>query len=164
MKYNESALVNQLTRHEGVRLFVYKDHLGIDTIGIGRNLEGRGITIAELAYMGYESIDDVYDHGISLDVAEHLLVNDIQIVETELARAHPCIHNLDDVRQRVVIDMAFNLGVPRLLKFKNMWGAIHAKDYVVAAEEMLDSKWANQVQYRARTLAEMMRTGVDYNG
>ena len=55
--------------------------------------------------------------------------------------------------------MAFNLGVPRLCKFKNMWAAIHEKDFDTAAEEMLDSRWAEQVKGRATELAEMMKTG-----
>jgi len=57
MKYNAENFVNKLIAHEGLSLQVYKDTLGIDTIGIGRNLEDRGITKEELDWMDIPSID-----------------------------------------------------------------------------------------------------------
>jgi len=71
------------------------------------------------------------------------------------------VNDLDAVRQRVVIDMAFNIGVPRLTGFKKMWAAIHCGDYEEAALEMMDSKWARQVGRRAKRLSLMMKTGVE---
>ena len=59
--------------------------------------------------------------------------------------------------------MSFNLGVPRLKRFMNMWAAIHRRDYNAAADEMLDSKWAEQVKGRATRLSNIMRTG-ELNG
>jgi len=73
----------------------------------------------------------------------------------------PIVSDLDAVRQRVVIDMAFNIGVPRLTGFKKMWAAIHCGDYEEAALEMMDSKWARQVGRRAERLSDMMRKGTD---
>ena len=140
MKYNREALVDQLIKHEGLELKVYKDSVGIETIGIGRNLVDRGITEEE---------------------ARYLCQNDIDIVEQELSRNFPVVTYLDDVRQRVLLDMAFNLGIPRLSKFKNMWAAIHCGDYATAATEMLDSKWARQVKGRAKKLSQMMETGTE---
>jgi len=159
MKYNREDLVNKLIKHEGLRLQVYKDTLGIDTIGIGRNLEDRGITEEELDWMDIPSVDTVYEHGITEADAMYLAQNDVQIVEQELLRAHPCVENLDAVRQLVLIDMAFNLGVPRLCKFKKMWAAVHAKQFDVAAKEMLDSRWATQVKSRSTKLAHAMHHG-----
>ena len=159
MKYNREDLVNKLIKHEGLRLQVYKDTLGIDTIGIGRNLEDRGITEEELDWMDIPSIDTVYEHGITEADAMYLAQNDVQIVEQELLRAHPCVENLDAVRQLVLIDMAFNLGVPRLCKFKKMWAAVEAKDFPTAAKEMLDSRWATQVKSRSTKLAHAMHHG-----
>ena len=101
--------------HEGLRLQVYKDTLGIDTIGIGRNLQDRGISKEELDELDIPSIDHVYEYGITEADAMFLAQNDVQIVEEELLRAHPCVEKLDAVRQLILIDMAFNLGVPRLL-------------------------------------------------
>ena len=140
MKYNREQLIEQLVDHEGLELNVYKDSLGIETIGIGRNLVDRGITKEEAYY---------------------LCNNDINIVELELVAEFPIVSDLDAVRQRVVIDMAFNIGVPRLTGFKKMWAAIHCGDYEEAALEMMDSKWARQVGRRAERLSDMMRKGTD---
>jgi lysozyme len=140
MKYNREELIEQLVDHEGLELNVYKDSLGIETIGIGRNLVDRGITKEEAYY---------------------LCNNDISIIELELMAEFPIVSDLDAVRQRVVIDMAFNIGVPRLTGFKKMWAAIHCGDYEEAALEMMDSKWARQVGRRAERLSLMMELGVE---
>lgn len=159
MKYIRTHLIKQLVQSEGLRLEVYQDTLGIDTIGVGRNLEDRGITQEELDTMDIPNIETVYEYGITEVDAAFLLENDVQIVEEELVRAHPCVDRLDSVRQLIVIDMAFNLGVPRLCKFKKMWAAIHEEQYDVAAKEMLDSRWARQVKGRATKLANAMHNG-----
>ena len=159
MKYRRDYLIEKLIAAEGLKLQVYKDTLGIDTIGIGRNLEDRGITKQELDELDIPSIDHVYEYGITEADAVYLATNDVQIVEEELVRAHPCVDRLDSVRQLIVIDMAFNLGVPRLCKFKKMWSAIHEEQYDVAAKEMLDSRWARQVKGRATKLANAMHNG-----
>ena len=159
MKYRREHFIEELIKHEGLKLQVYKDTLGIDTIGIGRNLEDRGITKQELDELDIPSIDHVYEYGITEADAVYLATNDVQIVEEELVRAHPCVDRLDSVRQLIVMDMAFNMGVPRLCKFKNMWAAIHEEQYDVAAKEMLDSRWARQVKGRATKLANAMHNG-----
>ena len=159
MKYNRQDLIEKLIVAEGLRLQVYKDTLGIDTIGIGRNLEDRGISKEELDWMDYPSIDHVYEWGITEADAVYLATIDVQIGEEELVRAHPCVDRLDAVRQLVLVDMAFNMGVPRLGKFKKMWAAIHENNFEEAAKEMLDSRWANQVKSRATKLAHAMHTG-----
>ena len=151
--------MEKLIAHEGLRLQVYKDSLGIATIGIGRNLEDRGITPEELEWMDIPNMDTIYQYGISEADAMYLAQNDVQIVEEELLRSHPCVENLDAVRQLVLVDMAFNMGVPRLGKFKKMWAAIHENNFDEAAKEMLDSRWANQVKARSTKLAHAMHTG-----
>ncbi len=159
MKYDRETFIKKLIDGEGLVLTVYQDTLGIDTIGIGRNLKDRGISKAELEHMDIPNMDAIYEHGITKEDAVYLATNDVQIVEDELCQAHPCVDSLDSVRQLVVMDMAFNMGVPRLKKFKNMWAAIHEKDFPTAAKEMLDSRWANQVKLRATRLAHAMHTG-----
>ena len=159
MKYDRQDLIDKLIVSEGLRLQVYKDTLGIDTIGIGRNLEDRGITKEELDWMDIPNIDVVYEMGITEADAVYLATNDVQIVEEELVRAHPCVDRLDSVRQLILIDMAFNMGVPRLCKFKKMWAAVECGDYPTAAKEMLDSRWAKQVKGRATKLANAMHNG-----
>ena len=159
MKYDRTKLIDKLILHEGLKLQVYKDTLGIDTIGIGRNLEDRGISKQELDDMDIPTIEHIYEYGITETDAVYLATNDVQIVEEELLKAHPCVAELDAVRQLVLVDMAFNMGVPRLRKFKKMWAAVHAKDFPTAAKEMLDSRWANQVKSRATKLANAMHNG-----
>lgn len=159
MKYIRTHLIKQLVQSEGLRLQVYQDTLGIDTIGVGRNLEDRGITKEELDTMDFPNIEAVYEHGITEADAAYLLENDVQIVEEELLKAHPCVADLDAVRQLVLVDMAFNMGVPRLCKFKKMWAAVYEKDFPTASREMLDSRWAVQVKGRSHKLAHAMHHG-----
>jgi len=159
MKYTRDDFIKKLVAHEGLRLEVYQDTLGINTIGIGRNLEDRGITEQELSDLDIPSIEHVYTYGITEADAVYLATNDVEIVEEELLKAHPCVDSLDSVRQLILMDMAFNMGVPRLCKFKNMWTAIHNEDFITAAKEMLDSRWANQVKSRATKLAHAMHHG-----
>ncbi len=159
MKYNRSHFLDKLIDHEGMVLTVYKDSLGIDTIGIGRNLKDRGISREELDYLDIPNMEVVYEHGISEADARYLALNDIAIVENELCRVHTCVENLDSVRQLVLMDMAFNMGVPRLCKFKLMWNAIHEQNWEAASREMLDSRWARQVGRRAKILSEAMKSG-----
>ena len=158
MKYNMTELLDQLVLHEGLELLPYKDSLGIDTIGIGRNLEHRGLSEEELAHLG-KDISDICEWGITKEQAYYLAENDIKIVEEEVCKAHPCVVELDEIRQRVIIDMAFNMGVPRLNKFVKMWKAIDEQDFAEAKVQMLDSRWANQVGNRAVRLSNAMETG-----
>ena len=158
MKYDRDELVKMIAIHEGIVLNVYQDHLGIDTVGIGRNLEDRGITDGELSYIN-KTMDDIYDNGLTEEEAYYLCMNDIAIVEKELLANKPIVNQLNDVRQMVLIDMAFNMGVPRLCKFKNMWGAIYDGNYEIASIEMMDSRWAKQVGSRAIKLSDAMKAG-----
>ena len=77
----------------------------------------------------------------------------------EVVERYPFFDDLNDVRQRVFVNMTFNLGSTRLAMFKKFLAAVEARDYETAAEEMLDSKWAEQVKGRADRLADMMRSG-----
>jgi lysozyme len=159
VKYDTSHLLDKVIEHEGMVCQVYQDTLGIDTIGIGRNLRDRGITKEELEYMDISGMEEVYKKGISEADARYMAMNDIRIVEKELVAVHPCVDNLDAVRQMILVDMAFNMGVPRLCKFKKMWYAIHDLNFEAASFEMTDSKWARQVGNRAHKLSEAMRKG-----
>lgn len=133
------ALKDQLILHEGLKLKPYKCTAGKITIGVGRNIE---------------------DIGITEDEARSLLDNDILRVAQELDNALPWWRDLSDVRQRVLLDMAFNIGTPTLMKFKNTLALIEAEEFEKASVEMLDSRWAEQVGQRARTLSKAMATDV----
>ena len=158
MKYNREEFVKIVAKHEGVVLEPYKDSLGISTIGIGRNLEDRGITDGELMHMNRD-LEDVINNGLTEEEAYYLCINDIKNVEKELVAKKPIVLQLNEARQMCLVDMGFNMGVPRLMKFVNMWKAINEANFEWAGEEMLDSRWAKQVKGRATHLAEVMQTG-----
>ena len=128
-------LKDQLILHEGLELKSYQCSAGYLTIGVGRNVEELGITE---------------------DEARYLLDNDILRVTKELDSAMPWWRNLSEVRQRVVVDMVFNLGLSRFLNFKNAINAMQEEDWDEAAAQMLDSRWADQVGQRAHRLAKAM--------
>jgi len=137
-------LLNQLRRHEGLRLDPYKCSEGYLTIGYGRNIETNGISEAE---------------------AEFMLLNDLVACESEL-KDEGWYNQLDETRRAVVLNMAFNLGKPKLMQFKKFIGALSDDDYETASKEMVTgsdgvspSKWASQVGSRAYELADQMRTG-----
>lgn len=135
---DRSALRASVMRHEGLRLAPYHDTVGKITIGYGRNLADVGISRAE---------------------AVTLLDHDLEAAEIDVRKALPWFDELDGVRQAVVIEMRFNLGLTRLLGFHNTLRAIQDGKFDKAADGMLHSKWAQQVGERAKTLARQMRTG-----
>lgn len=135
-RWLRQELVQQLTRHEGLRLKPYYDTVGVLTIGVGRNLSEKGITQAE---------------------ALELLQNDLDVCEQELNANCPWWTDHPFEVQKAMMNMVFNLGLSRFLKFKNMLAALDDFDYETAAEEALDSLWADQVGDRAKEIAAMIR-------
>lgn len=135
---NKEKLKQQLIKHEGMALKPYKCTAGKLTIGVGRNLEAKGVSEHEALAMLNNDINETFDR---------------------LRDAWPKIILLDDVRANVLVNMAFNIGVAGLMKFSKMFNALALTDYEQAAKEMLDSKWAQQVGDRAIELAEQMKTG-----
>lgn len=131
-------LRRQLMRHEGLRLKPYLCTAGKLTIGFGRNLETRGISTLEAAAM---------------------LEADIQQTASECVAIFAWFNLIDTVRQDVVMNMVFNLGMSRFLKFRKLINALSRQNYNEAADEMLDSEWAKQVPLRAQELAVQMRRG-----
>lgn len=132
-------LLDMIRLHEGVRHHVYKCTAGYETIGVGRNISQSGI-------------------GLSDEEIDYLLKNDIIRCNEEL-NSFQWFAGLDENRQYAIVDMCFNLGLTRLLKFKNMISALQREDWEEAASQALDSMWARQVGTRAHTLATILRTG-----
>lgn len=132
------SLDELLIHHEGLRLKPYMDSGNTLTIGVGRNLD---------------------ELGISKEEALLLLHNDIARITNELDENLPWWRSLSDARKKVLISMAFNLGISKLLSFNQMLSALESGDYSAAAEQMLSSKWASQVGNRALELAYMMENG-----
>jgi len=142
-------LLTQLKRDESSRLTVYDDAdgrpivagkkvVGHPTIGVGRALD---------------------TNGISADEEDYLLANDVARVKLELGKALPWLALVDPIRQAVLQNMAFNLGVAGLLKFPATLSKVKAGDYTGAAQEMLHSAWASQVGDRAVRLSNQMKDG-----
>ena len=151
-KIDLDKLKDQLIEHEGLRLKPYRCPGGYWTIGVGRNLEGKGITCEEAVAL--------FKNGIKKSQANMLLENDIDECIVDLKTIFPNFKRLKEGRQRALIDMRFNLGPSRFRGFKKMIAALHRRDYSTAAREMLDSRWASQVGRRARRLAKMMKEGM----
>jgi lysozyme len=136
------TLRDQLIRDEGDIPHAYQDSLGYWTIGVGRLIDARK------------------GGGLSKEEREFLLDNDIKAKTAELLKAAPWVSKLDEVRQAVLLNMAFNLGVPGLLKFKNTLAMVQSGEYEAASKAMLKSLWAKQVGKRAERLALQMETGI----
>jgi lysozyme len=131
-------IYEQLRRDESVRKFPYRDTVGKLTIGVGRNLNGKGLSDEEI---------------------EHLLENDIREITIEANGKLPWFPALDGVRQGVILNMIFNMGFAGLEKFPRFLQAVAQGEWETAADEMRDSEWARQVGDRAVRLEEQMRTG-----
>jgi lysozyme len=135
-----SKLIEQLKRHEGVRTHAYKCSADYITVGVGRNIDEDG------------------GLGLSDDEIDYLLANDIKRCKQELV-ALSWFVDLDEVRQDALINLCFNLGLTRLLGFRNAMAAMAEGDYEKAADEFLDSRWATQVGQRAIEVTNMIRSG-----
>lgn len=124
--------------HEGFRAFPYTCSAGKLTIGYGHNLTDRGISANVASVMFSEDLAEAINTATS-------------VVSKETWEA------MSPTRQAVLIDMSFNLGKTKLLKFKRFLAALAASNWALAAVEMLDSKWSRDVGRRATFLAMMMR-------
>lgn len=133
-----NLMKDELKRDEGVKLEPYRCTAGKLTIGCGRNLSDNGITEAE---------------------ADYLLTNDISNAINGLDMALPFWKDMSEVRQRALLNMSFNMGLHRLMGFKNMLAALKNKDYTTASAEALDSDWSRQVGSRAQRIAVQLATG-----
>jgi lysozyme len=131
-------LKNELIRDEARRAKPYQCSAGKLTIGVGWNLD---------------------DNGLPDDIIEQLFDISIANAENDAKSLFGNYSDLSPARQRVVINMAFNLGRKRLSGFKKMIAAVESGDWQEATEQMLDSRWSHQVGKRSWRLADMMRDG-----
>lgn len=134
-------LIADLERDEGLRLSAYQDTVGVWTVGYGHAYVHPGTVWTQAQ-------------------ADAMLRADVAHTEAALDAQLPWWRTLDDIRQDVVCEMAFNMGVTTLCQFHNTLAAIKAGQWAQAAAGMLASHWAKQVHHRADRLAEQMLTGV----
>ena len=132
-------IADKLVRHhEGVRTHPYQDTVGKITIGVGRNLT---------------------DRGLSVDEINQMFQNDMTIAADILDIWCPLWRGFTANRQAALLSMAFNLGGPRLSDFVKLNQALVAGDFEEAATQALDSRWAKQVGRRADEIARLLRSG-----
>ncbi len=148
-----NTLVQRFVLHENCSLMPYKCPAGYLTIGVGRNLESNPLTNEERKACGD------WRHGITKNAAFYLLRNDIEKVKKECLKNIPFFYKLDSERQYALLDMAFNMGIKRVLRFQLMLEAIGTGNYDKAAEECLNSRYARQTGKRARRIANVIKTG-----
>ena len=143
---NVDKLREQLEIDEGVKYEVYKDHLGYPTFGIG--------------HLVLES-DVEYDCSDGTPVSESRVIeafeSDLQGVLSDCELLYSDFETLPEEAQQIIANMMFNMGRPRLSKFKGMKRGVAAKDWNAAADEMVDSSWYKQVTKRADRLVNRMR-------
>lgn len=146
MAFDRAQLETHIKRAEAPNgeavLFPYEDSVGLISIGWGRNLDGKGLSLKECQLLLSNDLHDAMQDAASLPYWEQLC----------------------GARQMVVVDMIFNLGLTRFLKFPKLNAALAAGDILQVAHEMKDSKWYTQVGSRARKLRRIMLTGVWENG
>jgi len=138
-----SMIIEMLRAHEGVETHAYKCTAEKITIGVGRNIDPTG------------------GIGLSDDEIDFLLANDVARVNKELLLTFSWFAELDEVRKDAMINICFQLGLPRLKKFKMSLAHMKNGDYDLAADEFLISNWANQTPARAKEITTMIRSG-DY--
>ena len=138
--YPIDEVIESLREEEGWSSTIYKCTQGHWTIGYGRN------------------VDPHTGIGISREEGEFMLRSDVMRTIEELDNAFPFFSELDQPRTAVLIELAFQLGLPTLRKFSNMLAALWAGDTARAAEELLNSRYARQVPARANRYAERLRS------
>jgi len=140
---NIANLREQLKIDEGVKYEIYNDHLGYPTFGIGH-------LITEW--------DEEYGQPVGTPISEQrvnaVFDNDVATYVSEAKKVFPNLESLPDEAQEVIVNMCFNMGAPRLSKFKKFIAAVNEADWTTAGVEMLDSRWAKQVGNRATRLKD----------
>ena len=143
---NVESLGKQLEIDEGVKYEIYLDHLGYPTFGIGHLVR-----------------ESDPEHGqevgtaISADRVAEAFESDLEGVLSDCRKLYPDIDDLPEEAQQIIANMMFNLGYPRLSKFKNMKRCVDERDWMGAGEEMMDSRWYQQVPNRAGRLVNRMK-------
>ena len=143
---NIDQLREELKVDEGVKYEIYLDHLGLPTFGIGHLV-----------------LTDDPEHGqevgtpVSEDRVNECFAKDVEIVLSECTQLYPDFAGLPEEVQLIFAYMMYNMGRPRLSKFRGMKHGIDTRDWDLAADEMMDSRWYRQVTNRADRLVTRMR-------
>lgn len=148
----EEELKSVLEDHEGRKNRVYKCTAGKRTIGIGHNIDAKGLPDDIEAFLE----DEGY---ITEDMIDELFLMDIKDAEKDARKLYPSFDSLSDRRKIALIDFVFNVGYGTAKTFLNTNKAINRGDWEKAAEGLLNSKYARQVGRRAEDIADMLTEG-----
>ena len=140
------VLRKQIEADEGCKYEIYLDHLGLPTFGIGH-----------LVTESDEEYNQPVGTTITADRVAECFNKDVGTVLEDCERLYPDFDSLPEEVQLIIANMMFNMGYPRLSKFKGMKAGVDARDWQQAADEMVDSKWYHQVTNRAERLVSRMR-------
>lgn len=143
---NIDQLREELKIDEGVKYEIYLDHLDLPTFGIGH-----------LVLDSDPEFGEPVGTPISEDRVNECFDQDVEVVLGECRILYPDFDDLPGEAQLIIANMMFNMGRPRLSKFKGMKRGVDARDWNAAADEMVDSRWYRQVTNRANRLVERMR-------
>jgi lysozyme len=141
-----NRLREEIAYDEGVKHEIYLDHLGLPTFGIGHLV-----------------IESDPEHGepvetpVSEDRVAEAFNSDVETVLDDCGKLYDDFEELPEEVQLIIANMMFNMGRPRLSKFKGMKRGVDARDWNAAADEMVDSAWYRQVTNRAERLVQRMR-------
>ena len=144
---NLEKLQEELEIDEGCKYEIYLDHLGYPTFGVGH------LVLESDPEYGWEVGASIDTHRVN-----EAFEDDVQNVLTDCEKLYVQWEHLPEEVQRVIANMMFNMGLTRLSKFKGMKHCVDARDWNTAADEMVDSRWYNQVTNRANRLVERMRS------
>jgi lysozyme len=144
---NIDQLREELKIDEGVKYEIYLDHLDLPTFGIGH-----------LVLDSDPEFGEPVGTPISEDRVNECFDQDVEVVLGECRILYPDFDDLPEEAQLIIANMMFNMGRPRLSKFKGMKRGVDARDWNAAADEMVDSAWYRQVTNRADRLVERMRS------
>ena len=147
---NKDQLREELAEDEGCKFEIYLDHLGLPTFGIGHLVVDGDPEYGQP--VGTPVEDERVRQVFNLDIASTL--DECQVL-------YPDFDDLPEECQLIIANMMFNMGRPRLSKFKDMKAAVDARSWNAAADAMVDSRWHDQVPNRAKRLVKRMRALAD---
>ena len=143
---NTEKLRKELEIDEGVKYEIYLDHLGLPTFGIGH-----------LVTKSDPEFGEPVGTAVDKDRCIEAFSKDLETVMSDCYKLYSDFDSLPEEAQLIIANMMFNMGRPRLSKFKGMKRGVDARDWNQAADEMVDSRWYKQVTNRANRLVERMR-------
>ena len=143
---NKEQLREEIAEDEGCKYEIYLDHLGLPTFGIGALVKENDPEQGQP--VGTPVDEERVRQRFNLDIA--VTIDDCKVLYEDF-------DDLPEECQHIIANMMFNMGRPRLSKFKGMKAGVDARDWNRAADEMVDGRWYDQVTNRAKRLVARMR-------